>query len=135
MSEQEQTPQEKAKSAAARVDDWDGADHFDDCPSRAHESHDCACPETDEGEDACAELVETECDCYLGALRDCREAIRAVLDLVRVQYEANEEMTRRLTEAEAERDALRAKIGAALRIADQAFAPDHTTVEMAGVLR
>jgi len=34
---------------------------------------------------------------------EVREAIRAVLDLVRVQYEANEEMTRLL--AEAERDA------------------------------
>jgi len=32
-----------------------------------------------------------------------REAIRAVLDVVRVQYEANEEMTRVLSSAEAER--------------------------------
>ena len=62
---------------------------------------------------------------------EVREAIRAVLDLVRVQYEANEEMTRLLTDAqadvsqmegvargymlaaekaEAERDALRAEV-------------------------
>ena len=33
---------------------------------------------------------------------EVREAIRAVLDLVRVQYEANEEMTRLLTDAQAE---------------------------------
>jgi len=37
------------------------------------------------------------------------EAIRALLDLVRVQYEANEEMTRLLKAAEAERDALKLK--------------------------
>lgn len=70
---------EQAKAAADRINDWDGADHFDDCPSRAHEFHDCSCPDTDEGEDACAALVESECDCYLGAMRDCREAIRTVL--------------------------------------------------------
>ena len=39
-----------------------------------------------------------------------RDAIRAVLDLVRVQYETNEEMTRLLKQAEAERDTLRAEI-------------------------
>jgi len=39
-----------------------------------------------------------------------REAIQAVLDLVRVQYEANEEMTRLLKQAEAERDALTEKL-------------------------
>ena len=33
---------------------------------------------------------------------EVREAIRAVLDLVRVQYEANEEMTRLLTDAQAD---------------------------------
>ena len=56
--------------------------------------------------------------------RGIREAIQAVLDLVRVQYEANEEMTRllrqaevlgdqaeqELEQAEVERDALRAEI-------------------------
>jgi len=36
-----------------------------------------------------------------------REAIRAVLDLVRVQYAANEEMTRVLSSAEAEIERLR----------------------------
>ena len=39
-----------------------------------------------------------------------REAIQAVLDLVRVQYEANEEMTRLLKQAEAERDTLTEKL-------------------------
>jgi hypothetical protein len=38
-----------------------------------------------------------------------REAIRAVLDLVRVQYAANEEMTRVLSSAEAEIERLRAR--------------------------
>jgi hypothetical protein len=37
-----------------------------------------------------------------GASREVREAIRAVLDLVRVQYEANEEMTRLLAESRLE---------------------------------
>jgi len=44
-----------------------------------------------------------------------REAIRAVLDLVRVQYAANEEMTRLLSAAEAEIERLRAE---GLAIAD-----------------
>jgi len=39
-----------------------------------------------------------------------REAIRAVLDLVRVQYEANEEMTRLLSAAETEVERLRAAL-------------------------
>ncbi len=70
---------EKAKSAATRVDDWDGADHFEDCPALFHECHDCSCPDTDEGEEECDRLKETSCDCYLGAMRNCRESIRALL--------------------------------------------------------
>ena len=72
--------------------------------------------------------------------RGIREAIRAVLDLVRVQYEANEEMTRLLAEsrlewpevaaanlvraeaAEAERDALATNVRMAGRSAEHAKA-------------
>lgn len=71
--------EEKACAAAARVEDWAGADHFEDCPASTHENHDCSCPDTSEGEDACANLMETACDCYLGAMRDCRASILALL--------------------------------------------------------
>jgi len=42
------------------------------------------------------------------------ESVAEVVDLVRVQDEANEEMTRLLAEAEAERDALRAEVRLAI---------------------
>jgi hypothetical protein len=51
----------------------------------------------------------TDAEMSLVTLERVREAIRALLDLVRVQYEANEEMTRLLKAAEAERDALKLK--------------------------
>jgi len=99
---------EKVKAAAERVEDWDGADHFEDCPSRDHESHCCECPDTVEGEEACEDLVASSCDCYLGAMRDCRASILALLS-------SHERLTReveRLRELEAatfrawERDSL-----------------------------
>ncbi len=75
--------EEMARAAAARVEDWAGADHFEDCPASTHENHDCSCPDTIEGEDACANLMETACDCYLGAMRDCRASILALLTALR----------------------------------------------------
>ena len=42
------------------------------------------------------------------------ECVAEVVDLVRVQGEANEEMTRLLAETEAERDALRAEVRLAI---------------------
>jgi len=69
----------QARTAAQRVDDWDGADHFEDCKALPHVDHECDCSDTPEGEDVCANLAESECDCYLGAMRDCQRAIAAAL--------------------------------------------------------
>lgn len=70
---------EQAKAAASRVDDWDGADHYEDCPALQHIYAECGCGDTDPEQDACAALSESQCDCYLGAMRECRTAIRALL--------------------------------------------------------
>ena len=58
-----------------------------------------------------------------------REAIRAVLELVAVQYRVNEELGRDLTEAEAERDALRAE----LRRAEKFWASAQERADVANV--
>ena len=63
----------QAKAAAKHVEDWDGADHFEDCPALKHADGECDCPE-----DGCPDPDEG-CDCYLGAMRDCRESILALL--------------------------------------------------------
>ena len=54
--------------------------------------------------------VEPSPDAVMWTPGVVREAIRAVLDLVRVQYEANEEMTRLLSAAETEVERLRAAL-------------------------
>jgi hypothetical protein len=64
---------EQAKAAAARIDEWDGADHFEDCPALKHADGECDCPE-----DGCEDPDEG-CDCYLGAMRDCRASILALI--------------------------------------------------------
>jgi len=66
---------------------------------------------------------------WQAATPEVREAIRAVLDLVRVQYAANEEMTRLLSSAETEIERLRAE---GLAIADGQIA-DRARLE--GMLR
>jgi hypothetical protein len=76
---------EQAKAAAMRVEDWAGADHFEDCPALKHADGECDCPE-----DGCPDPDEG-CDCYLGAMRACQESILSLLS-------SHERLTREVAE-------------------------------------
>ncbi len=74
----------EAETAAKRIEDWDGADHYEDCPALKHTDGECDCPE-----DGCPDPDEG-CDCYLGAMRDARAAILALVALYREKIKALE---------------------------------------------
>ena len=91
-----------------------------------------------------AEVARLRAQWDAGVLAGMRDALRlacnvSAADLTeagRICGIADDEYPLRAVERVlAERDTLREKLGAALRIAGQAFAPDHTALEMAKVLR
>lgn len=99
---------DRAARDIERVGDWDGADHYEDCPAIPHVDHECECPvienddddTADECADRCADKAEEVCDCYLGVMRALRADIRAALKRVE-KHEAELAEVSRWRDAEA----------------------------------
>jgi hypothetical protein len=75
----------EAEAWVTRVDDWAGADHFEDCPALRHTDGECDCPE-----DGCPDPDEG-CDCYLGVMRGLQASLRKALALAAAREQPTQE--------------------------------------------